>query len=129
MVLLFTLLFLFTVNVLLVIPWAIFKLGALLGVVFFALRAHRREEEDISLLVTVAGPVKFSYTLLLLIMPVAATSVYAIALYAQPAEESICLILELIPPLQGVVGGSLFMWALFMSLRTGFTRVDGEGFL
>ena len=111
------LIFFFSVMVLPTMLSAIFKLAAMLGVVFFALRANRRQEEGESLLAELTGPVKFSHALILLVMPLAATGVYALSALVQSSEEIIRVILEVTPLLQGFVGGGMFVWALVMTLR------------
>ncbi len=108
---------LFTVNVLLILPLASFKLAALLGVTFLALRAGYRRGEDESVLSELAGPVKGLHLLTLLAIPITATGVYALAVIYQPPEEWIrALLLESTPFFQALVGACLFLWALLATL-------------
>jgi hypothetical protein len=53
---------------------------------------------------------------LLLVMPLVATAVYALAFAQQPPMETRLLILELMPLLQAAVGALVFLWALLATL-------------
>jgi hypothetical protein len=109
---------LFVVTVLLVLPLAIFKLAALLGVLFLALRAERVREEEKSVLSELAGPVKALHLPALLSIPIAATGIYALAVFYAPPEEWIrALLLESTPFFQALTGAGLFLWALLATLR------------
>jgi hypothetical protein len=109
---LIALVFFFITLVLIVLPLAIFKLTVLLGIVLIPLLANRRREDEGSLFRELQGSVKFSHTLTLLVMPLAATIVYALALSVQPPEEVLRTILESTPLLQVVTGSVAFLWAL-----------------
>lgn len=107
----------FALTVFPVLPMAIFKLLALMGVVFLALRANRLREQNETIFVELTGPVKGVHVLTLLSMPVAATLVYVSAVIYQPSEDVIrSLLLEGIPFFQTIVGAGLFLWAVFAVL-------------
>ncbi len=108
---------LFIVNVLLILPLAIFKLAALLGVIFLALRAEHVRGEEKSVLSELAGPVKGLHLPALLSIPIAATGVYALAVtYRAPEEWIRALLLESTPFFQALIGAGLFLWALVATL-------------
>jgi hypothetical protein len=93
-------------------PLGFLKLGVLLGVLYLPLARNRRREKGGSLFAALAGGVQLTHTWPLLATPLAATAVYAAASVSQLPEETIRLLLELIPPLQSVLGGVIFLWAV-----------------
>jgi len=109
---------LFATLVLPVIPLAIFKLAVMLGILYIGLRLNRRQEHEGTIFAELGGSVKFSHLLSLLLMPVMATAVYALAVRYAPSEDFIRIFLQVIPPLQALVGGIIFLWALVATLRS-----------
>jgi hypothetical protein len=103
----------FGFTTLLTLPWAVFKLAAILGVVLLGLRWNRRREGDESLFAALTGTVKFSHSLALMVMPLMASLVYAFAMKIEPSQDILWFILEVIPISQVLIGGAIFLWALF----------------
>jgi hypothetical protein len=118
---------LFSLTVLPILPWAIFKLVVLLGIIFLGLYAGRGGEQTEltrTIFSELVGPVKGGHVLTLFAMPVAATAVYALASIWQPSTSVILLLLEGIPFLQTLLGAGIFLWAILVELRL-FNRRKG----
>jgi hypothetical protein len=108
---------LFGLIVLPVLPFAMFKLAIMLGILYLVLRKNRDHEPDGSLLDELAGPVKITHALSILAMPAGATLVYALAVFVQPSVEVLQGLLVGIPPFQSLTGAGVFLWALGTTLR------------
>ena len=111
------LLALFGITVVPVVPFGLFKLGALLGLVLFGLTVNRRRVSEGSLLHDLVGPVQMRHALALLVMPVMAGLVYVAAELIPPSEDLLRTTYELSAPLQALLGAVIFAWALFATIR------------
>ncbi|MEM0980399.1 MAG: hypothetical protein AAGH78_09005 [Cyanobacteria bacterium P01_H01_bin.58] len=118
------LIFFFATLALPVSPLGIFKLVALLGVLFLALRSNRQIESAGSLLTELGGVVKPLALLGLLAMPAMATAVYALALELEWSEATIRALLDSITLLQVVIGGMSLLWAWVVTLWPAKPPVD-----
>ncbi len=111
-----------------IIPVAIVKLVVLFGIVFLGLHAGRSGQEneiDRTIFSELAGSVKGVQVLALFAMPIVATAVYALATTRQPSKNEVRILLEGIPVVQGVVGGGVFLWAIFTELWALFVHTGG----
>lgn len=127
------LMFFFATLVWPVSPLGIFKLTALLGILFLALRSNRQIESAGSLLtelsagslLTELGEVVKPLPLLgLFAMPVMATAVYALALELELSEAAIRAVLDSITLLQVVIGGISLLWALIITLHSAKPQIE-----
>ncbi len=99
-------------------PLGIFKLLFLLTLVLLPLTIHhRRQQETGSIFSDLDGFVSGRYVWSLFAMPITATMVYALVTFIQPSEVAIRDIFELLPLLQLLLGGVLFLWAVVMTIR------------
>jgi hypothetical protein len=117
----------FAVNVLWANPLALFKMAALLGVILWGLRFSTRIQSSHNIYEKLAGRVTSTQLAGLLAMPVAATGVYALAA-ALPLSEAFIRtwLFEMLPPLQTLVGGVVFLWALAVTFRSARTQARQE---
>ena len=92
-------------------PLGIVKLGVLCTAVFLPLMLQKRTAAPGSILQTMAGPIQNRYLLILFVMPGMGTAVYALATSLPIPEDTLRLILELMPLAQGLVGAACFLWA------------------
>ncbi|MCB8947861.1 MAG: hypothetical protein H6653_07585 [Ardenticatenaceae bacterium] len=97
-------------------PLGIVKLGVLCTAVFLPLTLQKRTAVPGSILQTMAGPIQSRYLLILFLMPGVGTAVYALAASLPVSEDSLRLILELMPLAQGLVGAACFLWAIISVL-------------
>ncbi len=113
----------FAVNVLWVNPLAVFKMVLLVSILFLGLQRSRGNQPLVTLYRHLAGHVRGLHLLGLFIMPLGATAVYALAA-ALPLSEAFIRtwIFEILPPAQAFLGGLLFLWALFTTLRSARTQ-------
>lgn len=99
-------------------PLGMLKLAVLLAAVFLPLFLNRQREPVGSLLGDLGGPVQLRHALILLLMPLMATTVYGFASVLPLDEEIIQTILELTPFFQSLVGAMIFAWALVATIRS-----------
>ncbi len=112
-----------------ILPLAIVKLAVFTGMIFIGLDAGRKVEErglNKTLFSELAGPVKGVHVLALFAMPAASTGVYALARLWQPSESWILVLLEGIPFVQTLLGGGVFLWAIFTELRLYIKRKSSK---
>jgi hypothetical protein len=108
----------FIVEVVLAVPFAPVKLGALLALVFLPLWMNRQREPAGSLLAELAKPVAEKKVVLLFVMPLAAIVVYGLAFFLQPDENTLRLMSALpLVWIPTIVGGILFLAAIFSTWR------------
>lgn len=94
-------------------PFGFLKLAALIAPIFLLLEVNRRRETSSDLFDALAGPIQARTLLALLPLPVLATAVYAAAAVIDPDPETLRLILELTPLLQGVLGLIALGWGVW----------------
>jgi hypothetical protein len=86
------LLFFFVTQVLLVVPWAPLKLGALLAAALIPLAVHRRRSPEGSLLADLDGRIPPARTLPIFLMPTVAVAVYALATAVDPSIDVLTVV-------------------------------------
>lgn len=102
-----------------IVPLGIFKLAVLLIVVFFPLSINRRRETGSTVYTELTGEVKIQHLLGILLMPVMAVCVYALAVSVQLSEESIRAMSEDLFLVQSIVRAMIFVWAFLTTLWSG----------
>jgi hypothetical protein len=112
------LLFFFITQVLLVVPWAPLKLGALLAAALIPLALHRRRAPDGSLLADLDGRIPPARALPIFLMPGVAVAVYALATAINPSTDVLYVISTFGQVLGSAVFGVVaFVVAIVLTLR------------
>lgn len=107
----------FALHVFSILPMASLKLVIMISVVIFPLVIHRHRGEEDTVFTKLIGTVRGRHLLGLLMMPLCASLVYAVAGILQPAESMIRTISEVFPVFQVLLGGAILLWAWIVSLR------------
>lgn len=110
----------FFIGPVLQVPFALIKLPLLLGLILLVLWLARRHQDPApTILAQLDGRVPWRKAALLLAMPATATAVYALTSAIPLPDEFIrTVIYEGFASLQGILGGIVFLIALFFSLKT-----------
>ena len=87
--------------------------------IYLALWVTKRNKERGSLLNSLIGTVPLRHAIAILVIPVTASLVYSGAIALQPADSTLRIIYTLFPPLQALVGGVAFIWAIVVTIRGG----------
>lgn len=106
------------VIVMLTVPWAPIKLGAMLGLIVWALIRSRRQPEGPTIFEQLDGRVRWREAAILLLMPVAASVTYAGAWAADLSDGAIESIYVVSVFLQIAAGAGIFIWAAIRSFRS-----------
>lgn len=103
--------FIYAFQVFPIFPLGFVKLSALIALVVIPLIIQKRKFNNPSILETLSGEIRFSDTLPLLAIPLAASLVYGLAAILPAAEDLIRFIFHFLYAIQAVVGGGFFIWA------------------
>jgi hypothetical protein len=106
-------------QVFVILPLAVFKLLALIGLVVIPLEISRRRNPDRrSLLIRLTGRVGLRDTLPLLALPAGASLVYGLAGLYPPPDDTLRGLYELISLVQILLGAGFFLWAWTAAVRS-----------
>lgn len=103
--------------VVIAVPWAPFKLAALLGVVAWALVRSRRGSEGPTILEQLDGHVRWRDAALLSLMPITAAGTYAAAWGAAVPDGVIEVVFLALVAVQVLAGAVAFVWASIEAFR------------
>ena len=116
----------FFAPVLMAVPWAPLKLLPLLGLTFAVLYVNKRREPPGSLLAEAGGPARPVGLLILFVMPVAATAVYAaLAALAPSVDVLYALTAYGLVILPAVLGGLAYLAAVAQTFLSAPRGVEG----
>lgn len=106
-------------QVFVIMPLAVFKLLALIGLVVIPLEISRRRNPDRpSILIRLTGRVSFRDTLPLLAVPAGASLVYGLAGLYPPPDDALRGLYELFSIVQTLLGAGFFLWAWTAAVRS-----------
>ncbi|MFV1949867.1 MAG: hypothetical protein ACC633_08055 [Anaerolineales bacterium] len=108
--------FLFVMQVFVIMPLATIKLLILITLVLVPLGINRHRRDEISLLSSLNGSLNFSQTLPLLAIPIFASLVYGLAALLPFPEELLKLIFNGFSGFQVFLGAGFFIWSWVNSL-------------
>ncbi len=103
--------FIYAFQVFLIVPFGFVKLSVLIALVVIPLLIQKRKDNKPSILETLKGEIRFSDTLPLLAIPLAASLVYGLAAIIPAAEDPVRFIFHSLYAIQAMVGGGVFIWA------------------
>lgn len=99
------------------VPWAPFKLAALLGFVAWALIRSRRGCEGPTILEQLDGRIRWREAVLLALMPATAAATYAAAWAAAVPDGVIEVVFAALVAVQVLAGAAAFVWASIKAFR------------
>ena len=109
--------FIFAFTVFPIVPLGILKLTAMIALVILPLVINHLQRDEVSILRSLDGRIRFSQTFPLLLMPVGANLVYGLAAVFPPPEEWLRAIYDSFSTIQALVGAGFFLWAWVDSVR------------
>jgi len=103
--------FIYAFQVFPIVPLGILKLIALIALVVIPLYFQKQRQNTFCILEGLDGQIKFSDTLPLIAIPIAASLVYGLAALFPPPKNLLRLSFQSIYAAQALIGGGFFIWA------------------
>ncbi|VAV92566.1 hypothetical protein MNBD_ACTINO02-7 [hydrothermal vent metagenome] len=111
--------------VLLGVPWGTLKLGALLGIAWWA--NHRRPSDEPTVFSALRGRASVADVAPILVMPLTASLVYTVGLAVRPGDAALSILSFWIPTtLVAFVGGAAVLWAVRQRRRETTAATDSQ---
>jgi len=109
--------FIFAFTVFPIVPLGILKLIAMIALVILPLMINHLQRDEVSVLSSLEGRIRFSHTFPLLIIPLWATLIYGLAAIFPPPESWLKTLYESFSIIQALIGAGFFIWAWVDSVK------------